>query len=190
MTFTAQPPRRRLRRWLGNVLLLLCILLTIVLAIAWSDARSSWTALTLALPKLADNNQRIFSLISHPRGIVFVTSYGFRLGPQRGIEFFTQRDDASRSHLFVIEHPGRRLLGTEFDRYTYTWPEPYPTARTTSTYIRVPHVYLLAATMLYPLLRLIRYFRRRPRPGHCPTCGYDLRASPARCPECGTPTSL
>jgi hypothetical protein len=43
------------------------------------------------------------------------------------------------------------------------------------------------AFAVLPLTRFAGRFRkRRPAPGLCPECGYDLRATPERCPECGT----
>ncbi|MCX5661914.1 MAG: hypothetical protein NTW19_19725 [Planctomycetota bacterium] len=47
--------------------------------------------------------------------------------------------------------------------------------------------FLLFLFSILPLAWLVRH-RRRPQPGHCTRCGYDLRASPSACPECGEPS--
>ena len=53
--------------------------------------------------------------------------------------------------------------------------------------IGVPHWLLCLALATPAAVALTRRNRRRPA-GHCPSCGYDLRATPGRCPECGVPT--
>jgi hypothetical protein len=52
--------------------------------------------------------------------------------------------------------------------------------------ISVPY-YLPFTLFLLPGVVVVLILRRgRRRPGLCPSCGYDLRATPGRCPECGT----
>lgn len=43
-------------------------------------------------------------------------------------------------------------------------------------------VLMLGATFFW---RRVKKLRLRMRPGFCPGCGYDVRASSDRCPECG-----
>jgi len=50
----------------------------------------------------------------------------------------------------------------------------------------VPDWSIILLTALAPAILLRRKLRRKPLPGHCLVCGYDLRATPDRCPECGT----
>ena len=54
--------------------------------------------------------------------------------------------------------------------------------------VRAPYWMAAVLTAAAPVATALgRWLRARHRrvPGHCPACGYDLRASPGRCPECG-----
>ncbi len=57
--------------------------------------------------------------------------------------------------------------------------------------LMIPYWYLvipLALASAWCIVAL-RRLRLREQPGHCTSCGYDLRASHENCPECGAPMS-
>ena len=51
--------------------------------------------------------------------------------------------------------------------------------------VRFPLWPALVILAVPAVARLLAARARRRRPGTCPGCGYDLRASPCGCPECG-----
>ncbi len=56
-----------------------------------------------------------------------------------------------------------------------------------SFFVSLP-LWLPFVILLIPTLLLWRRDRRKPRPGFCPRCDYDLTGNTTgRCPECGTP---
>jgi hypothetical protein len=62
---------------------------------------------------------------------------------------------------------------------------PTLTRRRGDWYFYVP-LWMVSTLLLIPAVVLWR-IDRRPRPGHCPECGYDLAglATGGVCPECG-----
>jgi len=82
-----------------------------------------------------------------------------------------------------LHSPGRRPLGVcAFEFWTLT-NHGGPMRRFGA--VAAPHALAAAALAVPPFVGLVRRWRRRRRPGRCPACGYDLRATPDRCPECG-----
>ena len=87
--------------------------------------------------------------------------------------------DYSRRIAQVQSRPSWQFLG--FECTDLVFKSSYP------GFIAIPFWFIaavLAALSLWAILRL-RSQRERFLPGHCRSCGYDLRGSDGKCPECG-----
>ena len=87
--------------------------------------------------------------------------------------------------LYSLRPPGGKLddltmLGLRY----YTLQKPAEIRRM----LLIPYWAVASILLVLPGRQALVCLRRwrRPLPGCCPRCGYDLRATPDRCPECGT----
>jgi hypothetical protein len=90
-----------------------------------------------------------------------------------------------------IEYPyftgDRGRFGFAADSYQYGTNQPDVKNYWVAAGGVAPHPAVALLFAAVPVVRLLLRLprRRRRRTSHCPSCGYDLRATPGRCPECG-----
>ena len=90
--------------------------------------------------------------------------------------------------LTIWRHPeGHAQNGFRIERNPYRWPVPRWPVRSGigDLECNIVPMWLLIATVAIPTA-FLWYRDRRPPPGRCRRCGYDLTGNVSgRCPECG-----
>ena len=172
---------RRMARILLNTATAMSLLLFVVTLTLWGVSyrwACAWSPIIMS-PSAGDPYAPQLTLISAEGRVLckwdWVLSNGRRYDVARVDSWqFPSRDLWEYAPYPVT--PRWRVAGFAFGRGGTVWA------------IMLPYAALALATALLPLARGTRAYAQRAarRPGLCPTCNYDLRATPTRCPECGT----
>jgi outer membrane protein assembly factor BamB len=105
--------------------------------------------------------------------------------------WWTRQPHAALTNGLCLEEPA-----TDLGLHRFAWthrsrPSGTPLGPQAQTSLTLPIWCIAALFALLPFAWLTGLWRDRGRypKGHCPNCGYDLRATPGRCPECGHESS-
>ena len=167
---------KRLFRWVANGVVFVSLLLALLTAASW--ALSHWETDSIRL--VTEDTRILIGVASLKNGVMFDGVRGSLSGWISPLEagFFFHSGSA-----YDGPPMAHRFLGIGWQGGSHGVPIQLHWAE-----ISIPHAWLLALFAALPAHRLYRRLRRGrlAPPGHCPVCGYDLRATPDRCPECGT----
>ena len=167
---------KRFRRVVVNGVTVLSLVLALLMVALW--VRSHWASDWITI---RDDDARVFR--------VLVTNPSY-------FEFIIRRSDSAADKAFWPS-------GIRYRSDTALSPGPPPhtflgfggerrvnptLSMSLVAILYVPHWFFVALFSQLPAMRICRSLCRRKLTisGHCPVCGYDLRATPDRCPECGT----
>ena len=166
---------KRFRRAVLNGLTVLSAVMALIITASW--VRSYWRSDAILF--LSRDRQAMLSAATN-RGRLGMLFEQFDFTASRS------RFQPGFTHMTTLATVPKQLpptfLGVNYERTAYASPFALRTV-----YVSFPHGYLLICFVALPAYRFYHRIRRRQLilPGHCPACGYDLRATPNRCPECG-----
>jgi hypothetical protein len=167
-----------------NITALLSALLCIATAVLWVRSHGlidyvHWTD-QRHFPAVVSSDGRVIYSYQFWSGGVGGNKPGFAIGSRAG--------DPPYWEYGVGEEYRRHVAGFEWSSAAdVSISSEFIVVPTPTTYlVSVPHWFVCLLTAI-PVLMWIRRRQlcRRRSTGHCPCCGYDLRATPDRCPECG-----
>jgi hypothetical protein len=182
---------RRLAHHLFSLASALSLLLFLMLAVLW--VRSHWASDQLT-SRRTNGQGSLATRQGHLAFNLMLADHSNRPRDQYALRY--QRDIPLSP---AVEHVWRFISIESSDRIVhreaggFLW---YTRRRSDGVRYAVaiaPFWFLTVAAAAPPLAWIgLRWRARRrresqQRPGLCPTCAYDLRATPTRCPECGTP---
>ncbi len=175
------------RRRLFTALSVLSLLLCVATLLLW--IHSHWWQHAIMYARAGEGSYRVSAIAMVPGEVDLVTGtyMGEFRSPKPGWSYSETDSRHSSLRDFGTFIPGERASGWLLGFGFYYADSDAVTFHA----IAIPHWFLALLFAIPPALHLraIIRSRRLRRAGHCPRCGYDLRATPERCPECGELTA-
>lgn len=167
----------RMKRRLLNVLTVLSLLLLVAVPAWW--ARSHWVSETIGRV----GESKVVVLRSGGGSLVLTVSGADPENEEPGPRpYYVWHRSAAMGPAAILDKGKVVRFGADIRLSGFGWAV-------------VPHWLLILATLpggWWSLVQVRRSILAKVRRnyGHCPACGYELRATPGRCPECGEPVAL